>query len=115
MSENIGCLKVLVGWICLISAIVLFFVFAAKELVGVALIVCIALILLGGWLFRGEASVYEPKRPPVMDTSPIFCPKCGSTRIATVNRGFSLVWGFVGSGNAVNVCQKCGHKFAPGK
>lgn len=115
MSENIGCLKVLIGWICLISAIVLFFVFAAKELVGVAVIVCIALILLSVKFCRGEASVYEPKSKLSMDASPILCPKCGSTRIATVNRGFSLVWGFVGSGNAVNVCQKCGYKFKPGK
>lgn len=43
------------------------------------------------------------------------CPHCGSTRIATINRGFSIVWGFIGSGNAVNVCQACGHKFKPGR
>lgn len=43
------------------------------------------------------------------------CPKCGSTYISTVNRGYSLVWGFIGSGNAMNVCQKCGYKFKPGK
>lgn len=42
------------------------------------------------------------------------CPKCGSTSIATVNRGFSIVWGFLGSGNPVNVCQACGNKFKPG-
>lgn len=42
------------------------------------------------------------------------CPKCGSTSIATVNRGYSLVWGFIGSGKPMNVCQKCGHKFKPG-
>ena len=43
------------------------------------------------------------------------CPKCGSTNIATINRGYSIVWGFLGSGNARNVCQACGHKFKPGK
>ena len=43
------------------------------------------------------------------------CPKCGSTHIATVNRGFSLVWGFIGSGSARNVCQKCGYKWKPGE
>lgn len=42
------------------------------------------------------------------------CPKCGSTSIATVNRGYSLVWGFLGSGTPMNVCQACGHKFKPG-
>lgn len=42
------------------------------------------------------------------------CPKCGSTYISTVNRGYSVVWGFIGSGKAMNVCQKCGHKWKPG-
>ena len=45
----------------------------------------------------------------------VSCPKCGSTSIATINRGYSIVWGFVGSGNPMNVCQKCGYKFKPGK
>ena len=43
------------------------------------------------------------------------CPKCGSTSISTVNRGYSLLTGFIGSGKPVNVCQKCGHKWRPGK
>ena len=43
------------------------------------------------------------------------CPKCGSTSIATVNRGYSLLTGFLGSGKAVNVCQMCGHKWKPGR
>ncbi|MDY3690602.1 MAG: hypothetical protein SO072_01375 [Dysosmobacter sp.] len=43
------------------------------------------------------------------------CPHCGSTSIATVNRGYSLVTGFIGSGKPVNVCQMCGYKFKPGK
>lgn len=42
------------------------------------------------------------------------CPKCGSTAIATINRGYSIVWGFLGSGKPVNVCQVCGHEFKPG-
>ena len=45
----------------------------------------------------------------------VSCPKCGSTSIATINRGYSLVWGFLGSGSARNVCQSCGYKFIPGK
>lgn len=39
------------------------------------------------------------------------CPKCGSTSIATVNKGYSLLTGFWGSGRPMNVCQKCGHKW----
>lgn len=42
------------------------------------------------------------------------CPKCGSTSIATVNRGYSIIWGFLGSGTPMNVCQACGYKFKPG-
>lgn len=48
------------------------------------------------------------------DRNIIKCPKCNSTSIATMNRGYSIVWGFLGSGKPVNVCQKCGHKFKPG-
>ena len=43
------------------------------------------------------------------------CPKCGSTSIATINRGYTLTWGFLGSGKPVNVCQACGFKFKPGQ
>lgn len=39
------------------------------------------------------------------------CPKCGSTSIATVNKGYSLLTGFLGSGKPMNVCQSCGHKW----
>lgn len=49
-----------------------------------------------------------------VDNNIIKCPKCNSTSIATINRGYSIVWGFLGSGKPVNVCQKCGHKFKPG-
>lgn len=42
------------------------------------------------------------------------CPKCGSTSIGTVNRGYSLFSGFVGSGSPRNVCQRCGYKWKPG-
>ena len=43
------------------------------------------------------------------------CPKCGSPSIATVNRGFSIIWGFIGSGQPINVCQNCGNKWEVGK
>lgn len=47
-------------------------------------------------------------------TPKITCPKCGSTAISTQNRGFSMVTGFIGSGDPRNVCQKCGYKWKPG-
>lgn len=43
----------------------------------------------------------------------IKCPKCGSTDIGVANRGYSVVWGFIGSGKSMNVCKKCGHKWKP--
>ena len=46
-------------------------------------------------------------------SEPIRCPKCGSTSIATTNRGFSIVWGFIGSGKTMNVCRKCGYRYKP--
>lgn len=41
----------------------------------------------------------------------IICPKCKSSTIATMSRGFSLLTGFIGSGNPRNVCQNCGYKW----
>lgn len=48
-------------------------------------------------------------------TKTLCCPKCGSSSLATVNRGYSIVWGFLGSGSPMNVCQSCGYKWKPGK
>ena len=45
----------------------------------------------------------------------VFCPKCGSISISTINRGYSFIWGFIGSGKPMNVCQSCGYKFKPGR
>lgn len=45
----------------------------------------------------------------------IRCPKCGSTSIGTATRGYSFFTGFLGSGTPMNVCQRCGHKWKPGK
>ena len=41
------------------------------------------------------------------------CPKCGSTAVQTVNRGYSFWTGFIGSSSPRNVCQKCGYKWRP--
>lgn len=46
-------------------------------------------------------------------SSPASCPRCGSTSISTVNRGYSIIFGLLGSGSPRNVCQKCGHKWKP--
>nr|DAH20475.1 MAG TPA: putative DNA-binding protein [Caudoviricetes sp.] len=40
----------------------------------------------------------------------IRCPKCGSTNIATGQRGYSLLTGFLSSGKTMNRCGNCGYK-----
>lgn len=55
----------------------------------------------------------QPK--PKEDLNKVKCPKCGSTNITAGQRGYSLVWGFAGSGSTVNRCANCGHKWKPGK
>lgn len=41
------------------------------------------------------------------------CPECNSKEIAVANRGYSLLWGVIGSGNSMNVCKNCGYKWKP--
>lgn len=41
------------------------------------------------------------------------CPECGSKNIQTINRGYNLLTGFLGSGSPRNVCQNCGYKWKP--
>ncbi|MGN1318807.1 MAG: hypothetical protein ACI4VF_07285 [Lachnospirales bacterium] len=41
------------------------------------------------------------------------CPKCGSTSIQAVTKGFGLLRGFVGSGKVENYCLNCGNKWKP--
>ena len=69
-------------------------------------------IVVSQWFVANNRPPEVPKQPKVPKTP--CCPKCGSTSLATVNRGYSIVWGFIGSGKPMNVCQACGHKFKPG-
>lgn len=39
------------------------------------------------------------------------CPKCGSTHIEATTRGWSPLFGFMGSGKPMNYCKSCGHKY----
>lgn len=57
-----------------------------------------------------EAQEAEAERKKAEESKPR-CPKCRSTSIATVNKGYSLLTGFLGSGKPMNVCQSCGHKW----
>ena len=75
-----------------------------------------AQIIDSGNKIKPVVSSLKPKpQPLIKNASRIACPKCGSQSIATVNRGYSLWKGFLGSGKPMNVCQNCGHKWEPGK
>ena len=63
--------------------------------------------------FRNQ--VEEKEQQKQIEANSVKCPKCGSTSVQATTRGFSIVTGFVGSGSPRNVCQKCGHKWKPGK
>lgn len=72
--------------------------------------------LISGWMSNGVPDVVDTKTIDEIkqrDLDTIKCPKCGSTAIQTVNRGYSLMTGFLGSGSPRNVCQKCGYKWKP--
>lgn len=47
------------------------------------------------------------------DDGLIHCPRCDSTNVVTGQRGYSMMWGFVGSNRTMNRCAKCGHKWEP--
>lgn len=46
-------------------------------------------------------------------TNTLRCPKCGSTSVTTTTRGYSIMFGFLGSGKVINLCGKCGYKWKP--
>lgn len=46
--------------------------------------------------------------------SKLTCPKCGSSNITEGTKGYSLITGFIGSGNFRHVCKNCGNKWKPG-
>ena len=55
------------------------------------------------------------EEPEKVEFNVVKCPKCGSKSIATINRGYSLLTGFLGSGSPRNVCQQCGYKWKPSR
>lgn len=58
-----------------------------------------------------ESLMYAPKKQQNKNTPQ--CPKCGSTAITAGQRGFSIITGFLGSGQTVNRCANCGYKWKP--
>lgn len=59
------------------------------------------------------AKISQFKQQAEDSKNQVKCPKCNCTDIGVVNRGYSLIWGFIGSGKSMNVCKKCGYKWKP--
>ena len=64
--------------------------------------------------FTFDATYYAPKPAPQPDPNVVRCPKCGSTSVTTQERGYSIMWGVLGSTKKKNLCQKCGYTWWPG-
>lgn len=63
---------------------------------------------------RDEIITHTAKYMEKRENEKVSCPKCGSLHIQTINRGYSVITGFIGSGSPRNVCQKCGFEWKPG-
>lgn len=61
-----------------------------------------------------DYAAVAPKPVPKPDPNIVRCPKCGSTSVTTQERGYSIMWGVLGSTKKKNLCQKCGYTWWPG-
>ena len=60
---------------------------------------------------KKELRKYVPDAFAPPKESPIRCPRCGSTEYTLMNRGYSIWTGFLGSGKAKRVCNRCKREF----
>lgn len=51
---------------------------------------------------------------PTVNSNVVRCPRCGSTSVTTEEQGYGL-FGWIGASQKKNLCQKCGHKWWPGR
>lgn len=66
--------------------------------------------------WRNNKKNIQPMSRPIQtnfQNNTLTCPKCGSTAVAIGERGYSLLTGFIGSGQTMNRCGKCGYKWKP--
>ena len=57
-----------------------------------------------------------PEEPTYQrEPSQVRCPRCNSKQISTGQRGYSIIWKWIGSNRTMNRCAKCGHKWEPRK
>lgn len=60
---------------------------------------------------KRELRKYVPDAFAPPKENPIRCPRCGSTEYTLMNRGFSIWTGFLRSGKAKRVCNRCKREF----
>lgn len=60
---------------------------------------------------KKELRKYVPDAFSENKVAPIRCPICGSTEYTLMNRGFSVLTGFLGSGKVKRVCNRCKREF----
>ncbi len=53
-----------------------------------------------------DAFIYQESDSPI-----VRCPKCGSKEYTLMNKGYSLLTGFLGSGRVKRVCNYCKKEF----
>lgn len=58
--------------------------------------------------YSNKNNMYNPSQNVVR------CPHCGSTSVTTEEQGYGL-FGWIGASQKKNLCQKCGHKWWPGR
>lgn len=61
-----------------------------------------------------EKSTSQPVQPTTVSQNVVHCPRCGSTSVTTEEQGYGL-FGWIGASQKKNLCQKCGHKWWPGR
>ncbi|MGN0463328.1 MAG: hypothetical protein ACI4GA_01325 [Acutalibacteraceae bacterium] len=105
----------------LISIECVAFIFTKKLEGAMGIIIALqGILLLGGFLFIIIRPIFKAvieskqQHGTSIKNGIVVCPKCGSTQIVTMTRGYDWFWGFIGSNEPRNVCQACGHTFKPG-
>lgn len=58
--------------------------------------------------------VSQPPKQSIVHSNVVRCPRCGSTSVTTEEQGYGL-FGWIGASQKKNLCQKCGHKWWPGR
>lgn len=62
---------------------------------------------------RAESERIDREFEERVRNAPLKCPRCSSTAVVVGTRGYSMITGFIGSGETMNRCGNCGYKWKP--